>query len=161
LPGWRKAAIGAALAGYAWVAGGLAPFTSRSLLSVLLPGAVLGAIAYGRPPERIPPPRRVEVAGFSYWAIGVAALFEWEASAFIGGPAWQHPSLTQLIDPLIAPHPRQERGHARLAARRLGAGAPVTTRLITAAGFAGLLGALAVLELLARRRGSRIPTAGQ
>lgn len=37
----------------------------------------------------------------------------------------------------------------------------MTTRLITAAGFALLLGALAVLEALARRPGSRIPTAGQ
>jgi Family of unknown function (DUF6186) len=37
----------------------------------------------------------------------------------------------------------------------------VTTRIITMAGFAGLLAALAALEVLARRPGSRIPTAGQ
>lgn len=104
-PGLRRAVTGAGLAGYAWVAGGLAPFTVRSLISVLLPGAVLGAIAYGRPPERIPPPQSLDVTGFSYWAIGVAALLEWEASSFIGGSAWQHPSLTQLIDPLITAHP--------------------------------------------------------
>jgi hypothetical protein len=101
----RKIAVGAALAGYCWVAGGLAPFTTRSLLSVLVPGAVLGAIAYGRPPARIPAPERIDVAGFSYWAIAVAALFEWEASAFIGGSTWWHPSLTELVSPLIAAHP--------------------------------------------------------
>lgn len=101
----RKIAIGAGLVAYCWAAGSLAPFTTRSLISVLVPGAVLGAIAYGRPPERIPAPDRIEVAGFSYWAIAVAALFEWEASAFISGSHWWHPSLTELVDPLIAPHP--------------------------------------------------------
>ena len=101
----RKAAAGAVLAGYSWLAGTLAPFTTRSLLSVLLPGAVLGAIAYGRPPERIPAPATMDVAGFSYWLIAVAALLEWEASAFISGSHWWHPSLTELITPLIAPHP--------------------------------------------------------
>jgi hypothetical protein len=101
----RKAAAGLVLAGYSWAAGALAPFTTRSLLSVLLPGAVLGAIAYGRPPERVPAPATMDVAGFSYWLIGVAALLEWEASAFISGSHWWHPSLTELITPLIAPHP--------------------------------------------------------
>jgi hypothetical protein len=101
----RKLAVGAGLAGYSWLAGGLAPFTGRSLLSVLVPGAVLGAIAYGRPPRRIPAPERLDVAGFSYWAIAVALLLEWEASAVFGGSTPSHPSLTNLIDPLIHTHP--------------------------------------------------------
>jgi hypothetical protein len=101
----RKAVIGAGLAAYAWVAGAMPPFTARSLLSVLVPGAVLGAIAYGHPPRRIRPPDHIDVAGFSYWAIGVALLFEWEASAVISGSRWWHPSLTELVNPLIGPHP--------------------------------------------------------
>jgi hypothetical protein len=71
----------------------------------LVPGAALGVIAYARPPERIPPPESVDVAGFSYWIIAIALLFEWEAAAVRdGSPSW-HPSLTDLINPLIAPHP--------------------------------------------------------
>ena len=37
------------LAGYAWVASGLPPFSGRALLGVLIPGAAIGLIAYGRP----------------------------------------------------------------------------------------------------------------
>jgi hypothetical protein len=101
----RKAVLAVGLAGYAWVAGALTPFTAKSLLSVLVPGAVLGAIAYGRAPRRIPPPQAMDIAGFSYWAIGAAVLLEWEASAVISGSTWHHPSLTQLVSPLIGPHP--------------------------------------------------------
>lgn len=100
----RNAIIGAAVIGYAWVLGGAAPFSTRALLGVLLPGAVLGVIAYARPPDRIPAPESVDTAGFSYWIIAIALLFEWEASAVRDNRPW-HPSLTDLINPLIAPHP--------------------------------------------------------
>jgi hypothetical protein len=100
----RNALIGAAMIGYAWLLGGSAPFSTRALLGVLLPGAVLGVIAYARPPERIPPPESVDMAGFSYWVICIALLFEWEASA-VRDDSPGHPSLTDLINPLIDPHP--------------------------------------------------------
>ncbi|MGH3410170.1 MAG: hypothetical protein ACRDRJ_47890 [Streptosporangiaceae bacterium] len=96
--------IGAGLVTYSWVAGGLAPFTSRSLMSVLVPGAALGVIAYGHPPERIKPPRSIDVAGISYWATGVAVLLEREASAVFSGSRWWRPSLTDLVNPLIGTH---------------------------------------------------------
>jgi Family of unknown function (DUF6186) len=38
---------------------------------------------------------------------------------------------------------------------------PIPTRVITIAGFAILVTAMVVLEILARRPGSRIPTIGQ
>jgi hypothetical protein len=101
----RDTLIVLALAGYAWVASAAAPFSGRALVSVLVPGAALGVIACGRPPERIPAPDRLDVTGFSYWAICIAATLEWEASAFRSGSHRWHPSLTQLIDPLIQPHP--------------------------------------------------------
>jgi hypothetical protein len=101
----RTVVVGAGLVAYAWVASAMAPFSTRALIGVLLPGAVLGAIAYGRPPERIPAPQTMDVAGFSYWAIAVAVLLEWEASAVLSGSQWRHPSLTEVISPLIAPHP--------------------------------------------------------
>jgi hypothetical protein len=101
----RNAIIGAGVIGYAWMLGGTAPFSTRALLGVLLPGAVLGVIAFARPPERIPAPESVDMAGFSYWIICIALLFEWEASAVRDSLVPAHPSLTDLINPLIAPHP--------------------------------------------------------
>ncbi|MGD0683849.1 MAG: hypothetical protein ABSA03_01915 [Streptosporangiaceae bacterium] len=97
--------IGTGLAVYSWMAASTAPFTRSALVSVLLPGAVLAAIAIWRPPARICPPDELDVAGFSYWAISLAALFEWEASAFRDDSHTWHPSLTDLINPLITPHP--------------------------------------------------------
>ena len=101
----RRVLIAAVIAAYCWVAGGTEPLTTRALITVLVPGAVISAIAYGRPPERIPAPESVDVAGFSYWLIAIALLFEWEASSVRdNSPPW-HPSLTDLINPLIAAHP--------------------------------------------------------
>ena len=101
----RNAVIGIGLISYAWILAGAAPFSMKALLGVLLPGAVLGGIAYWRPPERIPPPESVDATGFSYWIICIALLFEWEASAFRdNSPSW-HPALTDLINPLLGPHP--------------------------------------------------------
>lgn len=61
--------IAVGLISYAWILAGTAPFSMKALLGVLLPGAVLGGIAYGH-----------------------------------NSPPW-HPSLTNLINPLIAPRP--------------------------------------------------------
>ena len=123
LPGWpsrrpgqlalRKAAAGAGLIAYSWFAAGTVPFTTSALLIVLVPGAVLAVLAvlaYVRPPRRIPPPDRLHLTGFSYWAITVGALFEWEASAFKdGAPSW-HPALTTLIDPVLGTRPVKAAG---------------------------------------------------
>lgn len=100
----RDTLIFGGLAVYAWVVAGQAPFTMKSLVGVLIPGAVLGVIAYGRPPERVPAPEKMDVTGMSYWLICVAALFEWEASAFADNSRPWHPSLTDLVNPLIDPH---------------------------------------------------------
>ena len=101
----RTAAIGIVLAGYAWAAGATAPFSATALVFVLIPGVVLASIAYWWPPERIPPPANLDITGMSYWAICVAALFEWEASAYKDNSLPWHPSLTDLINPLLGPHP--------------------------------------------------------
>lgn len=100
----RDTALFAGLATYAWVVAGMAPFTMKSLIGVLIPGAVLGVIAYGRPPERIPAPEKLDVTGMSYWLICAAALLEWEASAFKDNSLPWHPSLTDLVNVLIDPH---------------------------------------------------------
>ena len=98
------ALILAGLAVYAWVAAAAAPFSRGALVAVVIPGAVLGVIAYGRPPERIAPPAELDIVGMSYWGICLAAFFEWEASAWRDSSWPWHPSFTNLIDPLLAPH---------------------------------------------------------
>jgi hypothetical protein len=97
-------AIGAGLVVYAWVDGSAAPFSRAAFWGVLIPGAVLAAIAVGRPPERIPAPRELDGAGMSYWVITLAAFFEWEASAYKDNSWPWHPSFTDLLNPLLAPH---------------------------------------------------------
>ena len=96
--------IGAGLAVYAWVAGSAAPFSRGAFLAVLIPGAILALLAYGRPPERIPPPEQLDVLGTSYWLIVLTAFFEWEASAYKDNSWPWHPSFTDLINPLLGPH---------------------------------------------------------
>src|SRR5690349_13602412 len=96
--------IAAGLAVYAWVTAAAAPFSRGALVGVAIPGAVLGAIAVMRPPERIPPPDELNVTGMSYWMICLAAFFEWEASAWRDSSWPWHPSFTNLIDPLMGPH---------------------------------------------------------
>jgi hypothetical protein len=98
------ALILAGLAVYAWMAAAAAPFSRGALVAVVIPGAVLGVIAYGRPPERIAPPAELDIVGMSYWGICLAAFFEWEASAWRDSSWPWHPSFTNLIDPLLAPH---------------------------------------------------------
>ena len=71
---------------------------------VLIPGVVLAAIAVAWPPQRIPPPEKLDITGMFYWVIAVAALFEWEASAWKDNSLPWHPSLTDLINPLLGPH---------------------------------------------------------
>lgn len=100
-----KLLVGGIVVAYAWVASASAPFSTRALIGVLIPGALLGVIAYGRPPDRIPPPESIDVGGFSYWVVALALLFEWEASAFRAGATWWHPTLTDLVNPLLTPHP--------------------------------------------------------
>jgi hypothetical protein len=100
----RTAVIGAALAGYAWAAGATEPFSTTSLVFVLIPGVVIAAIAVAWPPQRIPPPEKLDITGMFYWVIAVAALFEWEASAWKDNSLPWHPSLTDLINPLLGPH---------------------------------------------------------
>ena len=94
----------AVLAVYSWVVAAAAPFSRGALVGVVIPGAVVGLIASARPPERIPPPAELDMVGMSYWMICLAAFFEWEASAWRDNSWPWHPSFTNLLDPLLAPH---------------------------------------------------------
>jgi hypothetical protein len=97
-------ALGAGLLVYAWFDGAAVPFSRGAFLGVVIPGAVLGLIAAGRPPERIPPPEELDLTGLSYWVICLALFFEWEASAWRDSSWPWHPSFTNLLAPLLVPH---------------------------------------------------------
>src|SRR5215472_13850658 len=76
------------------------------------------------------------------------------------------PLLHRSDQSAAGPAPGQERGHSGVDAGRLGPGEavsmpPLPTRAITIVGFLVLVLAMIVLEILARRPGSRIPTVGQ
>ncbi|SRR5216683_1340313 len=100
----RRTLTGAALASCSWIAGAAAPFSLTALVSVLVPGVVLGAIACRWPPERIPAPARLDITGVSYWAICLIALFEWEAASYQSGSRPWHPTLSLVVGPVLQPH---------------------------------------------------------
>jgi len=100
----RLILLGTGLAAYSWVVAAAVPFSRGAFVGVVIPGAVLAAIAYARPPERIAPPEELDIAGMSYWVIVLVAFFEWEASAWRDNSWPWHPSFTNLIDPLMGPH---------------------------------------------------------
>ena len=100
-----RLALSLILFGYAWLAATTRPFTFMSLLVVLLPGAVVAGVAIWGPPDRIEAPDRLDIAGFSWWLVIIAVLFEWETAGFRDNSPWWHPSLTELVNPIIAPYP--------------------------------------------------------
>jgi hypothetical protein len=101
----RTAIAGAAVAGYSWLAGGIASFTNAATVAVAIPCVALSVIAWRWPPERIPPPERLDVTGASYWAVATIMFFEWEAAGFRDGSQWWHPTLSIVASPLLEHHP--------------------------------------------------------
>jgi hypothetical protein len=100
----RTAIVGAGVAGYSWVAGGIASFTTTATIAVAVPWVALALIAFRWPPERIPPPERLDITGASYWAIAAIMFFEWEAAGFRDGSQWWHPTLSVVTGPLLDHH---------------------------------------------------------
>ena len=89
---------------YAWAVRATEPFSTIALVCVLIPGVVLRRHRHGLAATAHPPPDKLDITGMFYWVIAVAALFEWEASAWKDNSLPWHPSLTDLINPLLGPH---------------------------------------------------------
>ena len=124
----RKLAIGFALAAYSWAAASTAAFSAGALLVVLLPGAVIAVIAVWRPGARIPPPGRMDVAGFSYWADLRRRPLRMGSSRFQGqfilvAPGADRPGQSADSSPSA-----EKRRNLDLAAGRMGAGEAVRPR---------------------------------
>ena len=116
----RTAIVGAGVAGYSWVAGGIASFTTTATIAVAVPWVALALIAFRWPPERIPPPERLDITGASYWAIAAMMFFEWEAAGFRDGSQWWHPDPQRGHWPTARPSRGQKCRLRRLAADRVG-----------------------------------------
>lgn len=105
LPG----ALAAAAVGYAALASGLDVRTWPAEVAVLVPAAVVTALALARPPSPVSvdePVRRAAVV----WGVLVGAALLWEAWAFFHQPAWNvasvtHPSLSSLVEPALDVRP--------------------------------------------------------
>lgn len=108
-PAWgqhpiRAAIAGVAVAGYSWMAGGIASFTTAATVAVAIPWVVFGVIGYCWRQERIPAPEGLDIAGASYWAIVIMLFFEWEAAGYKDGSNWWHPTLSIVAGPLMEHH---------------------------------------------------------
>jgi hypothetical protein len=108
-PAWgqhplRAIIAGAAVAGYSWLAGGIASFTAAATVAVAIPWVVFAVLAYWWRQDRIPPPEGLDITGASYWAIVVVMFLEWEAAGFKDGSNWRHPTLSIVAGPLMQHH---------------------------------------------------------
>ena len=96
--GWSAAA------GYAWVAAGFPSFSWQSTAAVLVAGAAV--IGRGlRVPPRPPPAIRFGRTAALVWAVPVLAFGALELTNDALGSSAAHPTLSILLDPVLAHHP--------------------------------------------------------
>jgi hypothetical protein len=89
----------AVLVGYATLAALCRPLTIAAAVAVALPGIALVAVAARRqsPPRAVLPLRQV-----APWVGLVVAVAAWEAAATLWGNDAAHPTLSLLLDPVLA-----------------------------------------------------------
>jgi hypothetical protein len=100
---WRATTIVAAALGYAWVGGGLRPFTWQAMAATTLGGLAILIPAWrrGRSHASVPASREGLVA----WTLWLAAAAGWELWALSMHPRSTHPTISSLLDSVIETHP--------------------------------------------------------
>lgn len=100
---WRVTALVTVALAYAWLAGGLRPFTWPAAVSTALGGLVIFAVAwrYRGTPTRVRHDREHLVA----WTVWLAAVTGWELWALSMTPRSRHPTISSLIDSAAETHP--------------------------------------------------------
>jgi hypothetical protein len=104
-PAWaRPMVMLPALAGCALVGGLFPSFSKRATFAVLLFGGLLVWLgSSGRLPHRAAP-RRLP-AGAAWWLVPTLFLAIVELVNFLLGSSYQHPTLSVLLDPVLAGYP--------------------------------------------------------
>jgi hypothetical protein len=90
------------LAGYAWWAVGLAPFSGRATAAVVLGGAAAMAVGARERPRRSP--RAGDMAGIATWAALAAIAGAWQLAAYLQHPRADHPTLSSLANEVLDSH---------------------------------------------------------
>jgi hypothetical protein len=100
---WRLLALAAATLCYAWVGGGLSPFTWPAVVSTIIGGlAVFIAAWRGPTTSTTTPASRQDLVA---WVLWLAAVTGWELWALSMHPRSSHPTLSSLLNNLLETHP--------------------------------------------------------
>jgi hypothetical protein len=104
-PAWaRPMVMLPALAGCALIGGLFPSFSKRATFAVLLFGGLLVWLGFsGRLPRR-PAPRRLPATA-AWWLVPTLFLAIVELVNFLLGSTYQHPTLSVLLDPVLAQYP--------------------------------------------------------
>jgi hypothetical protein len=100
---WRATALVLAVSGYGWVGGGLRPFTWPAMVSTALGGTVIFGLAARHGPRAAA--TRVSRAGLVAWSVWLAAATGWELWALSLHPRSTHPTISSLLNSVLASHP--------------------------------------------------------
>jgi hypothetical protein len=121
-PGWRRrAAIAAAIGGYALLAAVCRPLTGPALVAVLVVGAPLFWFGVRRRPHRAPP---VGTRSAAVWSGVGAAAAAYELALRLGPDDLTYPTLSTLADPALSTYPGRVLGYLLW----IGAGAWLVSR---------------------------------
>lgn len=100
-----------AIVGYALVAAVFEPLTAPAAVAVLVPGVLLLALRATRPVRPLPSGAVSPGVG-AVWLALVAAGASWWLVAFLWGNDANHPTLSLLLDPVLATYPARVLGYA-------------------------------------------------
>lgn len=98
----RPAAVAAAVAGFAWWATGLRPFTATAYVVVVGVGAA--AMAWGSRQPR-PAVRAFSASALGIWLALALVLGAVQLQAFVQQPRYEHPTLSSLVNTALDPRP--------------------------------------------------------
>ncbi len=99
----RATALLAVALAYAWLAGGLRPFTWPAAVSTALGGLAIFTLAWRH--RATPAPVRHDRGYLVAWTIWLAAVTGWELWALSMTPRSKHPTISSLINSAIETHP--------------------------------------------------------
>jgi hypothetical protein len=100
---WRATALVMVALVYAWVAGGLRPFTWPAAVSTTVGGLAIFVLAwrYRGTPAQV----RHDPHWLTAWTVWLAAATGWELWALSMTPRASHPTISSMINSTVESHP--------------------------------------------------------